>query len=201
MASRLPPASDTAARWPTCDRACHATLRWPVRLTSEAAGEGPQPPLPDVPAPAHSLLACCGESGLRRLVDRHMARLRYTPLLAHAGDCYGCVVDRVADYVIEACGGPLYYSRRHARLQAGAGLPVLLDAPGRELWLVQLWHALEDLGLPEPLRADYWSWAEAWSLQLLAPHARRVAPRRYPFALVQSWFADDALAMSAERVH
>lgn len=89
--------------------------------------------LPEIPAPSHCLLALCAEAGLRRLVHRHMTRLQLTPLLSRSGDCFWCVVERVGDFVIESCGGPLHYSERHARLTAGAGWPVLLDGASREI--------------------------------------------------------------------
>ncbi|MBB2932266.1 truncated hemoglobin YjbI [Paraburkholderia silvatlantica] len=143
---------------------------------------------PPLPAPPHRLLAICAEAGLRELVRQHMRRLRTTPLFAHAGDCFDCVTERVADYVVEACGGPLYYSQRHAHLQAGAGLPLLLDEEGRELWLVQLWHAFDDVNFPPALRADFWGWAEPLSVQLLAPRARHEALTRYTYDTVRSWF-------------
>ncbi len=186
------------ARWAPCQRACYLTLQWPVAETSAGRGDeaaqraGPVLPpscLPQLPQPAHRLLALCDEEGLRRLVHLHMKRLRHTPLLAHAGNCFDCVAQRVADFVVEACGGPLYYSERHTRLLAGAGLPLLLDAEGREIWLVQLWHAFDDADFPASLRADYWNWAEPLSVHLLAPQARHRGLTRYPYDTVHSWFS------------
>jgi hypothetical protein len=197
-----PPDALPAAHWRPCEadcaRACHATLRWPVRpvlADGPVADVGPVVAMPAVPDPPHSLLALCGEAGLRRLVQRHMTRLRLTPLFESTGpqaqDCFDCVAERVADFVIEACGGPLYWSEHHSPhhgLAAGAGWPVLLDEVGREIWLVQLWHSFADVGLATKLRADFWGWAEPLSLHLLVPRARRAGVRRYPFHTVQSWF-------------
>ena len=181
------------ARWVPCERACYLTLQWPAGGHADGAARraGPVLPptcLPQLPQPAHRLLAMCEEEGLRRLVHLHMRRLRQTPLLARAGNCFDCVAQRVADFVVEACGGPLYYSERHTRLRAGAGLPLLLDAEGREIWLVQLWHAFDDADFPAPLRADYWNWAEPLSVRLLAPQARHRGLTRYPYDTVRSWF-------------
>lgn len=186
------------ASWTPCQRACYQTLQWPVADTvtghlhgAARRAAGPVLPpacLPQLPQPAHRLLALCGEEGLCRLVHLHMKRLRHTSLLAHTGNCFDCVAQRMADFVVEACGGPLYYSERHTRLLAGAGLPLLLDAEGREIWLVQLWHAFEDADFPAPLRADYWSWAEPLSVHLLAPQARHRGLTRYPYDTVRSWF-------------
>lgn len=184
----------SSALWEPCDRACYLTLRWPAAERSGAAswGEDLTACAPLLPQPAHRLLALCGEEGLRRLVALHMERLRRTPLFAHAGRCFDCVVQRVADFVVESCGGPLYYSRRHSRLTAGAGLPLLLDAAGREIWLVQLWHAFDDAGFPTALRADFWNWAEPLSVQLMAPQARHAELTRYPYDTVRGWFLDSA---------
>jgi len=189
------------ARWAPCQRACYQTLQWPVgetaagRLAAAVPGDGltlAAGELPLLPQPAHRLLAQCDEEGLCRLVRLHMNRLRTTPLFARAGGCFDCVAQRVADFVVEACGGPLYYSQRHTRLRAGAGLPLLLDAEGREIWLVQLWHAFDDADWPVPLRADFWNWAEPLSVHLLAPKARTPGLTRYPFDTVRSWFAAPA---------
>ncbi|WP_454766058.1 oxygen-binding protein [Cupriavidus campinensis] len=177
------------ARWTPCTRACYRTLHWPAAQSSrDRPVHGAQAICPPLLPPPHRLLAICAEAGLRELVRQHMWRLRTTPLFAHAGDCFDCVAERVADYVVEACGGPLYYSLRHAHLQAGAGLPLLLDEEGRELWLVQLWHAFDDVNFPKALRADFWSWAEPLSVYLLAPRARRDGLTRYAYDTVRSWF-------------
>lgn len=184
------PGATPRARWTPCTRACYRTLQWPVAPFPHERRDAVGPTVcPTLPAPPHRLLAICTEAGLRDLVACHMARLKTTPLFARAGDCFDCIVERVADFVVESCGGPLYFSQRHARLQAGAGLPLLLDEEGRELWLVHLWHAFDDVGLPSALRADFWRWAEPLSVQLLAPHARHDRLTRYSYDTVQSWFA------------
>ncbi|SDC74892.1 oxygen-binding protein [Paraburkholderia lycopersici] len=191
----MDPISATAprARWTPCNRACYQTLRWPAAQSSrDRPARGAQTLCPPLPAPPHRLLAICEEAGLRELVRQHMARLRTTPLFVHAGSCFDCVTERVADYVVEACGGPLHYSQRHAHLQAGAGLPLLLDEDGRELWLVQLWHAFDDVDFPMPLRADFWGWAEPFSVHLLAPRSRHDGLTRYAYETVRSWFTTSA---------
>src|ERR1035437_5886129 len=123
----------------SCDRACYKTLQWPVDLRHGAEQLSASTPrhgtaLPQLPQPAHRLLAECGEEGLRHLVQLHMQRLRHTALLSRSDKCFECVAQRVADFVVEACGGALFYSAHHASMQAGAGLPLLLDAEAREVW-------------------------------------------------------------------
>lgn len=180
----------TRARWVPCDRSCYQTLRWPAMEAGQNRRSLGMPPAcpPAIEPPPHRLLAICDESGLRQLVMHHLQRLKSTPLFANAGKCFDCVAMRFADFVVESCGGPLYYSQRHARLEAGAGLPLLLDEESRELWLVQLWHAFDDVGFPQHLRADFWGWAEPLSVHLLAPHSRHDRLTRYPYDTVRGWF-------------
>lgn len=202
LVSEPPP---TTVRWAPCSHACYQTLHWPCapqstpdaeatpRLSGHPPGQPLQPaPEPWVPEPAHRILALCGEDGLRRLVQCHMARLRRTPLFNRAGRCADYVAQRVADFVVQACGGGLFHSARHSRLQAGAGLPLLLDETGRELWLVQLWHAFDDAGFPPPARADFWNWAEPLSVLMMAPRSRHPGLTRYPYDTVRSWFLKGA---------
>lgn len=192
-------AATPRARWTPCTRACYGTLHWPAAQAARAGASRGRTMCPPLPSPPHRLLAYCDESGLRALVRCHMARLKTTPLFAHAGACFECVTERVADYVVESCGGPLYYSQRHAHLQAGAGLPLLLDEEGRELWLVQLWHAFDDVDFPPALRADFWGWAEPLSVYLLAPRARHDGLTRYAYDTVRSWFASPGEPGAAAR--
>lgn len=183
------PRENSGARWTPCSRSCYLTLRWPTASAHGERGFAPASAIcPSLPQPPHRLLALCDEEGLRRLVLCHMRRLKTTRLFASAGNCFDCVAGRVADFVVEACGGPLYYSQRHAHLPAAAGFPVLLDEEGRELWLVQLWHAFDDVGFPGALRADFWGWAEPLSIHLLAPQARHPGLTRYAYDTVKSWF-------------
>lgn len=65
---------------------------------------------------------------------------------------------------------------------------MLLDEEGREVWLVQLWHAFDDAGFPPAVRADFWNWAEPLSIYLLALQARRRELTRYAYDTVRSWF-------------
>lgn len=182
------------ACWTPCSQACYQTLSWPAASASTVRQPRRAPfDAPVLPQPAHRLLALCDETGLRKLVLHHMRRLRHSPLFARSRNCFDCVASRIADFVVESCGGPLYYSQRHAHLQAGAGLPLLLDEAGRELWLVQLWHTFDDIGFPPALRADFWAWAEPLSIHLLAPHARHGTPRRYPYDTVRGWFQSPAI--------
>ncbi|WP_258168489.1 oxygen-binding protein [Paraburkholderia sp. BL21I4N1] len=114
-------------------------------------------------------------------------------LFARVGHRFDCVALRVADFVVEPCGGLLYYGERHAHLQADSGPPLLLDEKGRELRLVQLWHAFDDVGFPPALRPDFGGGAESLSEhRLAATHARHAGRTRCTYDTVRSWFLTPA---------
>ncbi|TCK94623.1 hypothetical protein B0G74_1197 [Paraburkholderia sp. BL9I2N2] len=172
-----------------CTRACYLTLQWPVAESQQQrprAGALPPACVSALPQPPHRLLAICDEAGLRDLALYHLQRLRLMPLFARVGHRFDCVASQVADFVVESCG------ERHAHLQAGSGPPLLLDEEGREPWLVQLWHAFDDVGFPPALRADFRGWAEPLSEHRLAPPARHAGRTRYTYDTVGSWFLTPA---------
>ncbi|WP_347232544.1 hypothetical protein [Paraburkholderia sp. RAU2J] len=148
--------------------------------------------VPALLQPPHPLLAICDEARLRDLTLYHLQRLRLMPLFARVGHRFDCVASRVANFVVEPCGVLLYCGERHAHLQADSGPPLLLDEEGREPWLVQLWHAFDDVGFPPALRADFRGGAEALSEHRLAPHARHAGRTRYTYDTVRSWFLTPA---------
>jgi hypothetical protein len=117
-----------------------------------------------------------------------MARLKTTPLFARAGDCFDCIVERVADFVVESCGGPLYFSQRHARLQAGAGLPLLLDEEGGSCGsCICGMHSTTSACRARCARI---SGAGRNRCRCnCSPHARHDRLTRYSYDTVQSWFA------------
>lgn len=135
------------------------------------------------------------EVNLTRLMAAHLRRLAHTRWFAHPQACLGCCTQQLAEALAKACtsgswadGGPQH------PLAALGHTPHLFDAELREIWLVQLWHAFDDVQFPLAQRARFWTWAEALSVQLMAPHSGLQNLNRYPYATVQAWFADVAHA-------
>ena len=131
--------------------------------------------VPALPRPKQPI----APSMLRRLVARHMSRLRSIAPYADLLDTtFQTLSQGMADFVVQSFG-----------VNESCGtLPVTLDVASREFWLVQLWHAFDDVDFPMPLRPSYWCWAETLSVRQLAPSARHTQLTRYPYDTVRSWF-------------
>ena len=96
-------------------------------------------------------------------------------------------VTRAADYVIETCGGPAYFTSRHGKpCMRKRHFPFTIDEAAREIWLRQLWLAFDDVGFPEQLREEYWNWVEPFSIRMINRRTQRAQPQRYAFRDVPS---------------
>ncbi len=153
---------------------------------------------PEVPFPSARVLAMAGESGLRALVRRHHALLRQSEIghLFSADDqVFAEAVERIADFVVEACGGPAKFSENH-----GSGcmrtrhFPFTIDEQGREAWLAGLFRAIGDTGLPLEIREEYWAWMEPFSIRMINRRTMRAQPARIGWNEAGVRFADRGTA-------
>lgn len=141
---------------------------------------------PPVPFPSLRVLRATGQPMLRTLVARHHLLLRASPIgaLLPADDTvFARLVDRVTDFVIEACGGPAAYSTEHGfTCMRTRHLPFTIDEAAREHWLDALWQAMHDVAFPEEAREEYWAWLEAMSVRMVNRRTTRAQPRRHSYA-------------------
>lgn len=141
---------------------------------------------PEVPFPSARVLATAGADGLRTLVLRHHTRLRQSEighLFATDDTQFAKLVGHIADYVIETCGGPQKFTEeRGAGCMRTRHLPFTIDERGREVWLENLFHAMEETGFPLVLREEYWNWLEAMSIRMINRRRTKAQPMRISWA-------------------
>ncbi len=144
---------------------------------------------PDVPTPDQRIVAEAGEDRLRRLVRRHHERLAVSPvsaLIDQTPEVFDNTVERIADFVIERCGGKAAYTQEHGHVcMRVRHFPFSIDEQGRDVWLGELLHALIEVEFPPSLQASYWAWVEPMSLRMINRRTRKAQPVRYPFAKVE----------------
>ena len=141
---------------------------------------------PRVPFPSRRIFAVAGETILRSLVQRHHERLYETHLRAMFPanrQRFLAAVARAADYAVETCGGPRYFtSTRGKPCMRKRHYPFAIDESAREIWLRQLWLAFDDVGFPAQIRQEYWEWVEPFSIRMINRRTQRAPPQRYSFA-------------------
>ncbi len=146
----------------------------------------PEMILPEVPFPSLRVLELAGETGLRRLVAQHHALLRRSAiggLFAQDLDVFAQLVARVADFVVEACGGGAAYTPAHGNTcMRTRHFPFTIDESAREVWLTLLWQAMQDTDFPPAAREEYWNWMEPFSLRMVNRRTTKAQPARWAFA-------------------
>lgn len=141
---------------------------------------------PGVPFPSARVLATAGAASLRKLVFRHHERLRQSEighLFAMDDTQFAKLVGHIADYVVETCGGPQKFTEeRGAGCMRTRHFPFTIDERGREVWMENLFHAMEETGFPLELREEYWTWLEAMSIRMINRRTTKAQPLRIDWA-------------------
>jgi hemoglobin len=144
---------------------------------------------PDVPTPDQRIVAEAGEERLRRLVRRHHERLAQSPvsvLIDQTPEVFDATVQRIADFVIERCGGKSGYTEEHGHVcMRVRHFPFTIDERSRDVWLGELLHALIEVEFPASLLEAYWEWVEPMSIRMINRRTSKAQPLRYPFTQVQ----------------
>lgn len=140
---------------------------------------------PPVPFPSDRVFAVAGEPRLRALVLRHHERLRESSvghLFARDPIRFAAGVERVADFIVEATGGPTRYTLLNGpSCMRTQHFPFTIDEQARDVWLTQVLLALDDVGFPDEIRREFWNWVEAMSIRMINRRTMRAQPNRYPW--------------------
>jgi hemoglobin len=152
--------------------------------------------LPAVSFPSRRVLDIAGEERLRQVVRRHHALLMAGPiaeLFPKDPWVFAKLADKVADFVVESCGGASAYSEQNGGIcMRTRHFPFSIDERARETWLAALFQAMEDMDFPVEVREEYWNWLEAFSVRMINRRTMKVQPVRIPYVLAQLRFAGSA---------
>lgn len=141
--------------------------------------------MPEVPFPSAQMLEVAGADGLRALVRRHHALLRDSEighLFAVDATEFFTLVERIADYVVEVCGGPARFTSVHGNTcMRTRHFPFTIDERARLVWLEKLFEAMQDCDFPESLHEPYWAWMEPFTVRMLNRRTTKAQPLRLPY--------------------
>ena len=149
--------------------------------------------MPEVPFPSPRVLAVAGAERLRELVRHHHGLLRQSAighLFAADDGEFAALVERIADYVVEICGGPALFSPANGNTcMRTRHFPFSIDERGREIWLEKLYQAIVETGFPEELREEYWAWMEPFTVRMINRRTTKAQPVHLPYALARTRYA------------
>jgi hemoglobin len=148
--------------------------------------------LPAVTFPTQRVLKIAGEENLRQLTRRHHALLQSSPiagLFTKDPWAFAKLAERVADFVVEACGGATAYSEQQGdTCMRTRHFAFTIDESAREIWLAALFQAMADVDFPIEVRDEYWTWLEAFSIRMVNRRTMKAQPVRIPFVMAQLRF-------------
>jgi len=160
--------------------------------------EGHDMDYPEVPFPTARVLEIAGEAGLRRLVQAHHTLLKQSEighLFVQDDAAFAKLIGLIADYVVETCGGPQYFTdARGGGCMRTRHFPFSIDEHGHEVWLEKLYQAIGDTGFPAELREEYWNWLEAMSIRMVNRRTTKAQPVRIDWAQAISRFTQPEAA-------
>ena len=148
--------------------------------------------LPAMTFPSRRVLEIAGEEKLRQAVRRHHALLQASPiadLFTKDPWAFAKLAEKVADFVVESCGGAASYSERHGTVcMRTRHFPFSIDEAARETWLAALYQAMGDVDFPMAVREEYWNWLEAFSVRMINRRTMKAQPVRIPFVVASLRF-------------
>jgi hemoglobin len=141
---------------------------------------------PPVPFPSRRVHDIAGTELLRALVRRHHVRLRETEvgtLFPDEARHFMMAVEKTADFVVEACGGPDLFTPANGPMRMRhRHFHVAIDERAREIWLRELLATFDDVAFPAEVREEYWNWMEPFSIRMITRRTTKDQPRRHPYA-------------------
>lgn len=161
--------------------------------------EGQDLAFPPVPFPSRRVFAAAGEAGIRALIERQHQYLATGPaarLYPKEERAFRAAVERVAAFMIAACGGPAdSTAARGKECMRTRHFPFTIDEDARLWWLEAMWRACGDVAFPSEVREEYWNWVEAMSIRMINRRTQRAQPERIPYAEAGArWSGADAAA-------
>ncbi len=143
-----------------------------MKLTVTDGTIGVRPP---VAKPHPGFLHEVGEKKFREVVNEHYEAIKTSDIAflfpVHDEDDFAEAQKHAADFLIEICGGPDYFTQSRGDHQmVGRHAPFRIDESGRISWLqlyIPLLEPLADEGITEEYIQSFWDYLDIFSMWLV----------------------------------
>ncbi len=143
-----------------------------MKLTISDGEIGVRPP---VAKPHPGFLYEVGEKRFRELVNAHYESIRVSDIAflfpVNDDDDFAEAQKHAADFLIEICGGPDYFTQSRGDYQmVGRHAPFRIDEAARRSWLslyIPLLEPLADEGISEEYIESFWNYLNIFSMWLI----------------------------------
>jgi hemoglobin len=136
------------------------------KITDFPIGERPMVALPD-----SAFLEHLTEAGIRRLVSDHYDALIQSPikdLFPLDPDKLAMAKQHSADFFIQICGGPDYFTENRGQPQmAKRHAPFKITPKARTIWLTCYQPLLANLDTPQEVTQSFWNYLNLFSVWMI----------------------------------
>ncbi len=126
---------------------------------------------PPVAFPSNRIFKAIGEDGIREMVDYHhelLFKSRVGSLFPANSEARRAIIDKSADFFVEALGGDDVFTSLHGRPKLRERhFKIPIDENDREIWLAMYKKTLKDLNFPTELLEEFWNWIEPLSIRMI----------------------------------
>ncbi len=126
---------------------------------------------PAVTFPSNRIYTTMGEQKIREMVAYHHELLLKTKvggLFPANKDAFKAVVDKTADFFVEALGGETIFRELHGepRLRH-RHFKIPIDENDREIWLGMYKKTIKEIDFPQQHIEEFWNWIEPLSIRMI----------------------------------
>lgn len=150
---------------------------------------------PPVPFPSNKIFKALGEEKIREMVIYHhdlLLKTKLKSLFPQHPEVLREVIDKSADFFIEALGGEALFTSVHGEphlRQRHFKIPITEN--DREIWLAMYKKTLKEIEFPKELLEEFWNWIEALSIRMINRRTSMEPIKRFYFHTIQDELMKD----------
>ncbi len=147
---------------------------------------------PSVPFPSNKIYKALGEQMIRQMVEHHhelLLKTKVGKLFPPHQEALKMVVDKSADFFVEALGGDPAFTSQHGEPHLRhRHFKIPIDESDREIWLAMYKKTLKDVAFPTEHLEEFWNWIEPLSIRMINRRTNMDAIKRYHWHEVKKDF-------------
>lgn len=147
---------------------------------------------PSVAFPSNKIFHAMGEEKIREMVWHHhelLLKTKVGKLFPANDEAFKMVVDKSADFFIEALGGGDVFTSLHGEPKLRMRhFKIPIDESDREIWLVMYKKTLKEIDFPKEHLEEFWNWIEPLSIRMINRRTNMQDIKRHYWDEVKSSF-------------
>ncbi len=147
---------------------------------------------PSVAFPSNRIFKTMGESAIREMVWHHhelLLKTKVGKLFPANEEAFKMVVDKTADFFVEALGGDDVFTTLHGEPKLRVRhFKIPIDENDREIWLSVYKKTLKEINFPKQHLEEFWNWIEPLSIRMINRRTNMQNIKRHYWNEVKSSF-------------